>query len=127
MTRRAEFRMVRKRNGRTSECHGTGNEGQYDGGSSRQKRTLCPFGSSRCAKTDEPFLCNRRKATASAALKLLRPSDAGTTLDTFIPPLDIQLMLRTSVSQRKLLLDERGYCGYIIEMKTRHIQFDRFI
>lgn len=126
MTRRAEFRMVCKRNGRTSECHGTGNEGQYDGGSSRQKRTLCPFASSRCAKTDETFLCNRRKATASVALNLLRLSDAGTTLDTFIP-LDIQLMLRTSASERKMLHDERGYCGYIIEMKTRHIQVDRFI
>ena len=119
MARRAEFRMICKGNGHATECHRAGNEGQYDGGSSRQKRTLCPFASSRCAKTDETFLCNRRKATASVALNLLRLSDAGTTLDTFHPA-RFQLMLRSSASERKMLHDERGHSGHIVQIEQRN-------
>ena len=76
--------------------------------------------------TDETFLGNRRGARASVGLNRPPLGDAGTAPDIFIP-LDIQLMLRARTSKRKMLHDQRGYCGDIIEMETRHIQFDRFI
>jgi len=99
---RAEFRMIRERNGRPAERNGSGREGKYDGCSSRQKRTFRPF----------------------IGLRL----EARTKLETFFSiPLDVQLMLRAITSQRKALHNEPSHSRHVIEIESRDVQIDRLV